>query len=558
VIKLHEEVATHGNLPNFIGARRPVNSNLNIHTWRTLLENYEHRHIVDYLEFGWPINIQSESYIPPSVLHPRNHKSATLYASHVDQFISEECQHDAIAGPFATNPFPFPVATLPLQTVEKRNSDKRRVVVDCSFPYGHSLNEAVPNDTYLGDTVQLTYPSVDTMTQMILNKGAGCLIYKTDLSRAYRQLPVDPKDYKYLCYRWRGAFYVDTRLVFGLRSSAYVCQTTTSAVTFIQKEKGYDVCNYLDDFGGAEVPEVADTAFADLQSTLASLGLDESEQKAVPPTTCMTFLGIEFDTVSMTRRVPQFRLEEIRLLINSWLNKKKATRRELQSLIGKLVFVSSCVPPGRLFISRMLEALRSLRRNHHRLRLSRDFRLDLLWWHRFMDTYNGVSMMVPDIYSYPDELVMTDACATGCGAFCDGQFFHSVFPDHVLEKFGSKIHVLEMLTIVLAARKWGPRWFGQRISLYCDNMACVYVLNSGRARDRDLLHCARELWLLAAKFEFQVKASHIQGSHNRIADHLSRWHLSAYHAQQFTRLTQHRLTVEIPVFQEDFILDCPY
>ncbi|KAI8484268.1 hypothetical protein Bbelb_380530 [Branchiostoma belcheri] len=244
----------------------------------------------------------------------------------------------------------------------------------------------------------------------------------------------------------------------------------------------------------------------------------------------------------MTRRVPQFHLEEIRLLVSAWLDKKKATRRELQSLIGKLVFVSSCVPPGRLFISRMLEALRSLRRNHHRLRLTRDFRLDLKWWQRFMDSYNGVSMMVPDIYSDPDELVMTDACATGCGGFSNGQFFHCKFPKLVLEQFGSKIHVLEMLTIVLAARKWAPGWCGQRILVHCDNMACVHVLNSGRARDRELLQCARELWLLAATFEFQVKATHIQGSHNRIADHLSRWHLSAYHSQQFKSLTRHQTT----------------
>ncbi|KAI8496774.1 scavenger receptor [Branchiostoma belcheri] len=149
-----------------------------------------------------------------------------------------------------------------------------------------------------------------------------------------------------------------------------------------------------------------------------------------------------------------------------------------------------------------------------------------------------------DIYSDPDKLVMTDACATRCGGFSNGQIFHCEFPKRVLEQFGSKMHVLEMLTIiiVIAARKWAPRWCGQRIVVHCDNMACVHVLNSGRARDRELLQCARELWLLAATFEFQVKATHIQGSHNRIADHLSRWHLSAYHSQQFKSLTRHQTT----------------
>ncbi|KAI8490424.1 hypothetical protein Bbelb_316920 [Branchiostoma belcheri] len=264
------------------------------------------------------------------------------------------------------------------------------------------------------------------------------------------------------------------------------------------------------DFGGAEYPQVAMEAFNSLQGTLHSLGLEESVEKAVEPTTCMTFLGIEFDTVAMVKRVPQFRLEEVRLLLDAWIDKKKALKRELQSLIGKLVFVSA------------------------------------------------VSLLTPDIYCAPDEVVTTDACLTGCGGICNGEFFHSRFPTAVLEQYGAKIHVLEMLTIVVAARKWGPGWRGSRIVINCDNMACVYVLNSGRSRDKDLLHSARELWLIAASCDFVLRAEHIQGRENRVADHLSRWHLSSKHAEQFHILTEDVDTIEIPVFQEDFVLDCPY
>ncbi|KAI8517892.1 hypothetical protein Bbelb_039090 [Branchiostoma belcheri] len=312
------------------------------------------------------------------------------------------------------------------------------------------------------------------------------------------------------------------------------------------------------DFGGAEYPQVAMEAFNSLQGTLHSLGLEESVEKAVEPTTCMTFLGIEFDTVAMVKRAPQFRLEEVRLLLDAWIDKKKALKRELQSLIGKLVFVSACVAPGRLFISRMLEVLRSVRRSHHRIRLSRDFKLDVRWWRRFMTLFNGVSLLTPDIYCAPDEVVATDACLTGCGGICNGEFFHSRFPTAVLEQYGAKIHVLEMLTIVVAARKWGPGWRGSRIVINSDNMACVYVLNSGRSRDKDLLHSARELWLIAASCDFVLRAEHIQGRENRVADHLSRWHLSSKHAEQFHILTEDVDTIEIPVFQEDFVLDCPY
>ncbi|XP_019643774.1 PREDICTED: uncharacterized protein LOC109484856 [Branchiostoma belcheri] len=556
-IELHRVVsACEGH--NFVGARVPVESALKIDTWRELLVDYEDRRIVDFLAFGWPINVEPELYQRPVDVSFQNHYSARHYAGHVDAFISKELSLGAIAGPFDSNPFSFPAVPIPLQTVEKRDSIERRVVVDCSFPAGFSINDAVPKDYYLGQEFKLTYPSVDTLSHMILDKGRGCLLYKTDLKRAYRQIPVDPKDYKYLCYCWRNKWYVDTRCPFGLRSSAFICQSTTSAVTFIQQKKGYSICNYLDDFGGAEYPQVAMEAFNSLQGTLHSLGLEESVEKAVEPTTCMTFLGTEFDTVAMVKRVPQFRLEEVRLLLDAWIDKKKALKRELQSLIGKLVFVSACVAPGRLFISRMLEVLRSVRRSHHRIRLSRDFKLDVRWWRRFMTLFNGVSLLTPDIYCAPDEVVATDACLTGCGGICNGEFFHSRFPTAVLEQYGAKIHVLEMLTIVVAARKWGPGWRGSRIVINCDNMACVYVLNSGRSRDKDLLHSARELWLIAASCDFVLRAEHIQGRENRVADHLSRWHLSSKHAEQFHILTEDVDTIEIPVFQEDFVLDCPY
>jgi hypothetical protein len=73
----------------------------------------------------------------------------------------------------------------------------------------------------------------------------------------------------------------------------------------------------------------------------------------------MTFLGVTFDTVSMTLEVTPERVVEISLLVQSWLRKKKASLKELQSLLGKLHFISSCVRPGRVFVNRLLSWLRA-------------------------------------------------------------------------------------------------------------------------------------------------------------------------------------------------------
>jgi hypothetical protein len=59
----------------------------------------------------------------------------------------------------------------------------------------------------------------------------------------------------------------------------------------------------------------------------------------------MEVLGITVDTVKLTLEVTPDRVTEISLLVEAWLRKKKAFLRDLQSLLGKLQFVSTCVLP---------------------------------------------------------------------------------------------------------------------------------------------------------------------------------------------------------------------
>ena len=69
--------------------------------------------------------------------------------------------------------------------------------------------------------MSLTYPTVDDIADRIIQLGPGCLLFKRDLKRAYRQLPVDPFDYPLLGYSWRDKLFFDVRLPMGLRSAAY-------------------------------------------------------------------------------------------------------------------------------------------------------------------------------------------------------------------------------------------------------------------------------------------------------------------------------------------------
>ncbi|CAH1257542.1 Hypp1851 [Branchiostoma lanceolatum] len=528
---LHKKIYDSGDF-NFRGLRIPVNSNLNISAWRAALSQYHDAVVADFLEFGWPVGYTAAT-IPRSTL--RNHPSASEHSDAVEDYLEKEIRLGATHGPFFDTPFEH-FACSPLQTVSKRDSEKRRVVVDLSFPPGSSVNSGIPAQEYLGDQFTLTLPSYDAFEELLRAKGQGCLMFKRDLSRAYRQIPVDPHDYHLLGYRWRNGYYFDSSFPFGLRSAAMACQRTTNAVSFVYSQQGYSCVNYIDDFGGADTPTRAKEAFRVLGDIFDTLGLEESADKATPPSTQMTFLGVGYDSDKMSKEVTPDRLSDTLSDLKLWTTKKRATKREIQAILGKLSFISACVTPGRVFLSRIITTLKGLRSNHHRARLNSEFRKDIQWWLRFLPAFNGVSL----IHDLPGrglpDVPTTDACLTGCGGTFQQECFHTQFPQEISEQ-DHPIHRLEMLAVVVACKVWCAAWAGCTINIACDNTVTVYVINSGRSTDTFMQACARELVYLQATNDFRLYAHHIPGVDNRLADFLSRWHTDPSYQTQFQLAT---------------------
>lgn len=540
---VHDLVAQTGE-PNYLVARVPVPSALNISVWRDLLQAYDDSVVCDFLEFGWPVG-----FVPTvlPIFDLRTHRGALQFPEHVNAYLTQEISLGRVAGPFDDVPFTDGFVVSPLNTVPKRDSDERRVIVDLSWPCGTSVNDGIPSDSFLGEPISLTYPTIDSIVDAVISLGPGCLLYKRDLKKAYRQFPVDPRDYHLLGYTWDNQFYFDTVLTMGLRSAAMACQRSTSAVSWISRRQGRSLFNYLDDFIGVSPPSTANTDFQALGELLASLGLQESSQKSCSPSPVMICLGVQLDTNNFTLSVSSERLCEIEHLLEQWLTKRTATKTALQSLVGKLVFVSKCVRQSRVFIARILALLGKLRHNHHHANLTAEFRKDLVWWRRFLREYNGVSMINIAQWTSPDEVFSTDACLAGCGGVCDGQYFHAVFPPFISAQT-LDISSLELLTIVVALKLWGARWAGLRITVRCDNEAAVTVVNTGRCRNPFMNSCLREICYFAAIYEFEVRAMHVPGVSNHLADLLSRWDSCSLSAkEQFLQRVERDHCQEVPI-----------
>ena len=304
------------------------------------MKDYHDKKLIQFLRFEWPLNAY-ETDTNETV--PINQKGAHAHPMEIREYLQKEIEADSIIGPFNRNPFGKVARFSPLDTHPKKGSDDLRVILNLSYPYeGNSVNSSIRDDVFAGqEEMKLRYPSVDDLAK-IIRKGRKARIFIRDLSKAYRQLWMDPSSIHLLGYTFENKFYFNITLSMGSKSAAYCCQCTTNAITHIFQNQGYDDVNYLDDLGAAE-EDKADEAYDCLGWILASTGIKEAKHKTVPSSYIAIFLGILFDMISMTMQITPERPIEIKALLEQWLHKRTATLKELQSLLGKLNFVPASV-----------------------------------------------------------------------------------------------------------------------------------------------------------------------------------------------------------------------
>ena len=340
---LHKKIKDSGDY-NFMKSQITVTSQLNPEVWESLLTDYWDNQLCSLIRFEFPLDFQRDNPLKSNL---DNHTSAKIYPQDVEAYLAEEIGYEAILGPFKEPPLQD-LHVSPFMTREKPNAPHRRVIIDLSFPKGLSVNAGIGRDKYLGTPFLLKLPTIDTITSQIKALGKGCMLYKVDISRAFRHVKIDSKDYDLLGLRHLD-WYLDTCLPFGYRHGSPLYQRLSNAVRHIMRRQDYDVINYIDDILGIALPSRIDASFDALRSLLPRLGFEISKKKLVAPTTCMNCLGILIDTKEFTLAIPSEKLQEIVTLCKSWIHKHSCTKRQLQSLLGSLLYVTKCVRSSRFF-----------------------------------------------------------------------------------------------------------------------------------------------------------------------------------------------------------------
>ncbi len=419
----------------------------------------------------------------------------------------------------------FPqVHASPIGVIPKKTPGKWRLIVDLSAPRGSSVNDGV--DPQL---CSLKYATVDMAARQMALLGQGAQLAKIDIARAYRNVPIHPDDRHLLGMLWQESLFIDTTLPFGLRSAPKIFSALADGVEWVLSQKGVRYrLHYLDDFLvlGAPRSKQCQGALETMISVCSELGLPLADDKIGGPATQLVFLGIELDSEAMELRLPNEKIEEIKLLIAQWKRKRAAKKRQLLSFIGHLVHAATVVTQGRTFIRRMLDRARLAKQLDHFVRLNQEFRSDLRWWDLFMDTWNGKACVDTHLSAAPQFEFTTDASgAWGCGASWASKWFQIEW-NPSWRKEG--IAVKELLPIVMAIGLWGAYWAHARVKVWSDNMSVVAVLRSRTSKDTAIMHQLRSLHFLLARQDIALQAAHIPGKDNLAADHHSRNNMDAF------------------------------
>jgi hypothetical protein len=444
----------------------------------------------------------------------KNYKSVT------DQVVRHKAEaqilHEISVGNYVISPLK-PTIVSSLGAVLK-DTGKVRLLHDCSRPAGLGVNS-------YATTSHFKYETVDHAVNLLPKYG---YMAKIDLRSAYRSIPTHPACYEYMGLAWNfegdssPTFLIDTRLPFGASRAPGTFQRISNCITRYLASQGYTAISYLDDFLLIEATkDRCQEGYNLLLQVLGQLGFQISWEKVFPPSQRVTFLGVNIDSVQETLSLPADKLEILQVELCNWQAKRKATKRELQQLIGKLNWAARVVKGGRTFLRRLIDLMCTLQRKHHHVRLGCSARADINWWASYISKFNGTAFFIRKDTA-PSGKFTSDACNNGGGSAFRTDWFYCNWAIDYPAVASMHINLKELFVVLLAAYRWARAWSNLHIVVYSDNSATVHILNKGSSRNATAMKWIRQLFWLSAVFNFHLTAKHIPGVDNIISDTISR------------------------------------
>ena len=234
----------------------------------------------------------------------------------------------------------------------------------------------------------------------------------------------------------------------------------------------------------------------------------------------MEFLGVLVSSIHMSFSLPESKVLNLRNDCRRLLSSRTASQSELARLIGKMIAAKAAVFQAPLHYRALQHQKNFLDHQgvplHQKVILDIEAILDLEWWVTNLATANSrpVKPLLPDL------LIQSDASGSGWGAVCNRIETRGTWSLHE-----SSLHIncLELLAATLAIKAFTKSLNNAHVLIQMDNTSAIaYVNKMGGAKQGVLDKHARSLWEWCLTRKITLRAEHIPGRLNVIADAESR------------------------------------
>ncbi|XP_064409346.1 uncharacterized protein LOC135354803 [Latimeria chalumnae] len=245
------------------------------------------------------------------------------------------------------------------------------------------------------------------------------------------------------------------------------------------------------------------------------------EKSQLRPVQDITFIGAVLDAVQGKAFLPQKRVSSIQDCIAVFNVQRTVPARFFFRLLGLMASSVAVTPWARL---RMRPIQRHLRQRWSQRRgslsdpvhITDSLRASLVWW---QDARN-LGVGVPFVPEEPTLILTTDASLRGWGAFSGSKMVQGLWSE---EESRLHISLLELRAVRYALARLLHKVRGSIVLLRMDNTTVVcYVNRQWGTRSPVLCWEAELLWDWALNHQVGLRAVHLAGKDNVLADALSR------------------------------------
>lgn len=343
-----------------------------------------------------------------------------------------------------------------------------------------------------------------------------------DLKDAYFVISISKKHRKFLRFKFNNTLFEFCCMPFGLCIAPFVFTKLLKPVNFKLRSLGFESVNYLDDYFllGRSKGECSLNVIESV-NLLYKLGfiINFKKSSLVPMNECK-FLGFIWNSVDLSVRPTEDKINKARLRINKILLKPQIKIRKFAELIGILNSLCFAFKYSRLYLKQLERekciAVQNNGGNYNaRLKISEKAHKDLKWW---LKELPGSCQYIGAI-EYKLE-IFSDASNTGWGIFCNKERCNG-FWNNIESTF--HINYLEILAAFNGLKCFAKHLQNCYILLRIDNITAISLINRmGSVKYSSLNFITKKIWQWCEARNIYVFASYINTHQNIEADRESR------------------------------------